>query len=145
MQPIYPSLASWEAAIGPAAFVHCHLSVLPPESLDFSGLTSPAPPSAGDIALSGLALVSLEPSMLSRSSWLPSTLWVRSSLPGMWLCSCLRHHPGPPLPHHRIPPLWRQGFSQHSTPGPAALAQLWNGFIPLTFHFTPFCLRPLAF
>lgn len=73
-QPIYPRLASWEAAIGPDAFVHRHLSALPPESPDFPGLTSPAPPSAGDITLSGLALVSPESSTLSRSSWFPSTL-----------------------------------------------------------------------
>lgn len=64
-------------------FQFCELSP------DFPGLTSPAPPSAGDITLSGLALVSLELCTLSRSWWFPSTLWVRPRLPGMWLCLLL--------------------------------------------------------
>ena len=115
LQPIYPRLASWEAAIGPDTFVHRHLSALPPESPDFPGLTSPAPPSAGDITLSGLALISPESSTLCRSSWFPSTL---GETQPPWDVGLLLlplpppcPDPAPTLPHHCITALTAGLFS----------------------------------
>ena len=149
LQPVYPSLRPGkqlydQMPLNIAAFQFCQLSLrASPASPPLPHLLQETSPSLA------WALVSLVSCMLSRSSWFPSTLWVRPSLPGMWLCLLLLPSPPTLTPRNSCASLHpfalTAGLSSALYPRAGCLSTALEWLHPYSFHFPPFLSQAPGF